>query len=1135
MNERHPITHSPSDGTCWQAFLSRNGTPMMVLDANGIVTDLNPAAAAMLPGEVRGRTLLACVQPEEAQALREALDRARASLEAQAYEVEARPAHASEAALWVAGQVVPLGPDGGFSGAIVLRTDISERRHNEMCLRDIKARWRSITENTTDTFIVADGADRIRYINRTLPPSTPDSVLETSLYLYQFEEDHDLIRSTLRLVRETGQPAGYETKLDMQALGIDEPPRWFVTKVVPITGQDDPGGVILVASDITERKAIERDLRASEERWSSLTGNTDDVIQVIDRNGIIRYINKALPPTTVEGVLGTSIYHWVVPDDADMIRETLGRVLDTAITETYETRIDMSAFGLPGESLWYSVKVVPTTTDDDVSGAILIASNVTKAKRSEEALRRAKEMAEAASSAKSTFLANMSHEVRTPLNAIIGLTNLALRAEGGPKVADYLRKVRASSRTLLGILDDILDFSRIEAGKLTLETEDFDLRELFENLGDLIGHQAQRKGIEFLVDVDPSMPTALRGDALRINQVLTNLAYNAVKFTEQGHIVIAARSEGQGTRRRFRLSVTDTGIGITPENVPRLFESFSQLDSSTTRTHGGSGLGLAICQHLAHLMGGTLELRSELGRGSVFTFHVDLDLQPEPPSPPCFVPDPRIGTRVLVVDDNPLAAQILTDTLGAFGLQVVTVASGEEALQAARASREGAPFGLVVLDWKMANIDGLETARTLTEQTPEGDYLPKLILATAYDYPKLRSLAREVGIDEVLPKPASQSSLFDAVMRALGELAPPSRPPSRTSIPERSLEGIRVLVAEDVEINQLIVQEILEDAGATVVLASDGREAVAAAQDQPVDAVLMDLQMPGMDGFEAARTLRAEPAFSRLPIIALTAHALRGDRERCLAAGMNDHVTKPIHAPTLIATVRQHVARAGNPSVSPPPVLESSPPPRSLPGVDLADALDHFGGNLHTYRALLDGFLNHYGRSASDLRDAIRSEDTSKVRDIVHALVGVAGNLRLRTVYSRALELQALLRRDAKADIPRALTLLEAALEEAALSIASLPNASRGRHTFPRDLTALGHTVPRDFRTALDALQALLERNSLDGRGAIQELRRTLTNGPHDRALEAIEASVERLDFRTARTRLAALRTALGPEEVPAS
>ncbi len=1133
MNEYPSITHVPSDEACWKSFLSGGGTPVVVVDTRGLVSSINPAAASMLPDDVIGRSLVACVPPREAEALGAALARASVTLEPQAYEAEGF-AQAHDVPLWVAGRVVPLGSAGTFSGAIVLRNDLSDKKRTEACLRETRARWRSITENTTDTVLVADGSDRIRYINRTIPPSTPDSVLGTTLYLYQFEEDHELIRSTLRRVRETGQPASYETKLDMKALGVDGPPRWFVTKVVPITGQDDPGGVILIASDITERKAIERNLRASEERWRSLTGNTDDVIQVIDRNGIIRYINKALPPTTVEGVLGTSIYHWVVPDDAQMIRETLGRVLDTAITETYETRIDMSAFGLPGESLWYSVKVVPTTTDDDVSGAILIASNVTKAKRSEEELRRAKEMAEAASSAKSTFLANMSHEVRTPLNAIIGLTNLALRAEGGPKVTDYLRKVRASSRTLLGLIDDILDFSRIEAGKLTLETEDFDLRELFENLGDLIGHEAQRKGIEFLVDVDPSMPTALRGDALRINQVLTNLAYNAVKFTERGNVVVAARCEGQGTRRRFRLSVTDTGIGIAPENVSRLFESFSQLDGSTTRTHGGSGLGLAICQHLAHLMGGSIELHSQLGKGSTFTFHVELDLQPNPPAPPCLVPEPRVGTRVMVIDDNPWAAQILSDTLGSFGLRVDTVASGEEALRALRASRQDTPFELVVLDGKTANMDGLEIARKITEQAPGGEHLPKLILASAYDYPKLRSLAREAGIDEVLPKPASQSSLFDAVMRALGELAPSSRASSRAFVPERSLEGVRVLVAEDVEINQLIVKEILEDAGATVVLASDGREAVATAQDEPIDVVLMDLQMPGMDGFEAARTLRAEAAFSRLPIIALTAHALRGDRERCLAAGMNDHVTKPIHAPTLVASVRRHVARAGHPSVSPPAVHESSPAPGPLPGMDLADALEHFGGNLETYRALLEGFLDHYGQSAGELRDAILAEDTAKARDVVHALVGLAGNLRLRTVYARALELQALLRRDAKPDIPRALNLLEAALDEAALSIASLPTASRERHNPPSAQTT-GHAPAGDLHTALDSLQALLERNSLDARDTLQELRRTLADSPHRHALETIEASVERLDFRTARSRLAALRTGLARGEVPTS
>lgn len=1058
------------------------------------------------------------MSPAEAPALRDALERGRATREPRRYQTVDG----------VAVQVVPLGAPGG---ALVIRADVGEQARRERRLRDVEACWRSITENSADTVIVIDGDDRIRSINRTIPPSTPESVIGTSIYRYQFEDDHALIRGALHHARTTGQPTSYETKLDVRALGIDGPQRWYVTKVVPLASDESGQGIILIASDITERKTIERELGAIEERWRSLTVNSDDTIQVVDRDGIIRYINKALPPLTVDQVIGTPIYHWVVPDDAAMIQATLERVFETAITDSYETRLDMSAFGLPGEALWYSVKVVPTTVEGEVSGAILIASNVTKAKRVEEQLRSAKELAEAASSAKSTFLANMSHEVRTPLNAIIGLTNLALRADGGPKVMDYLRKVRASSRSLLGIINDILDFSRIEAGKIVLEHEDFDLRDVLEGLGDLVGHEAHRKGIEFLVSIGPGVPTAVRGDALRLNQVLTNLAHNAVKFTNEGTIVVRAVCEEDGPRPRYAFSVTDTGIGIAPEELPRIFESFTQLDGSTTRAHGGAGLGLAICERLVAVMGGRLEVASAPGRGSTFSFVIELERQPREQAAHA-VPARRRGTRVLVVDDNPLSAEILAEMLAAFGLRVATASSGVEAVRAVRAARDTDPYALVVLDWNMPVMDGLETARRIEF---DGDRVPKVILSTAYDYSRLRSLADDDGIDEVLPKPVTESALFDAVMRALGELdASPRLGDGSLGVitGEATLLGMRVLVVEDVDVNQQLVREILDDAGALVRLASDGREAVAAVYEEPFDVVLMDLQMPGMDGFEAARTIRSDPAFARLPIIALTAHAMRGDRERCLDAGMNDHVSKPIHAGALLATIAAHV----RPDATPRPIAEQGSggmvrnPARgtggwSLPGVDVGDALGHYGGNIHTYRALLDGFLRQYGGAPAAIRAALDEGDTARARELVHAVVGTAGNLRLSRVYARTLELQALLRRDALAELPRALDALAAALTEAERSIASLPAAEEAAP--PSPAARATPSMRARARVRLDELDALLARNSLDARAVFDELRVALAGGAVDDVLAGIAGAIQRLDFATARDGVARLR-ALG-------
>ena len=353
-------------------------------------------------------------------------------------------------------------------------------------------------------------------------------------------QHRELVADALRRVQATGEPTSDDSQIDVQALDIDGPPLWFVTKLIPVTSDGAFVGAVFVATDITARKSMEEQLLASEERWRSLTDNSDDNIQMIDRDRRIRYINFTIPPTTKDQVLGTSIYRYVDPRDHDQIRDVLDRLFATGTVGGWETRLEMSAFGQEGPPLWFSVKAIPSTFEGQVSGTFLIASNVTAHKRHEEELRRAKEAAEAANSAKSTFLANMSHEVRTPLNAIMGLTDLALASELPAKAADYLRKVRTSSRALLGVINDILDFSRIEAGRMSLDRVDFDLRELLWDIDPLVGPDVRRKGLELLIVIDKAVPSALRGDPMRLHQVLTNLVHNAIKFTASGTIVVRA-------------------------------------------------------------------------------------------------------------------------------------------------------------------------------------------------------------------------------------------------------------------------------------------------------------------------------------------------------------------------------------------------------------------------------------------------------------------------------------------------------------------------------------------------------------------------------------------------------------------
>ncbi len=744
--------------------------------------------------------------------------------------------------------------------------------------------------------------------------------------------------------------------------------------------------------------------------------------------------------------------------------------------------------------------------------------------RAAEAAQRA---AEAANQAKSSFLANMSHEVRTPLNAIVGLTSLAMNADPSPRIADYLRKVRSSSRSLLGVINDILDFSRIEAGKMSVETVDFDLRELVESLDDLVGDEAHRKGIELLVSFAASAPSAVRGDPLRINQVLTNLVFNAVKFTHEGTILVRVRALSDGPRPRIGFSVSDTGIGIAPEELPRIFLSFTQIDGSTTRRYGGAGLGLTICKHLVELMGGELTVESRLGKGSTFSFSLELPRQAGKTRPIPRVPDGRRGARALVVDDNRLAREIVVEMLASFGMRATAVESGVDALSTlAEADRED-PFALVVLDWRMPGLDGIETARRIESVAGKGP--PKLILATAYDHPVVRELADQVGIARVVTKPVSQSALFDAVMEAFGEerehLGAPADAKGEASL---RLQGARVLVAEDVEINQQVVREILEQAGVIVETAADGREAVDAVRARPFDAVLMDVQMPRMDGFEASRLLRADRRFADLPIIALTAHAMRGDRERCLEAGMNDHVPKPIHARTLLQTLASHLApRAAVPAVdgARPSQGGGAPAPAALPdvipGVDVADALAQLGGDARVLRALLLSFPARWGGAAREVRSALASGAEEQARQILHTLLGVAGNLRMSAIHGRVADVQAALKRGDAPALAAALDAFEASVDEVVASIAHLrsaePAPGGGTHG-----DAAG--PPREaILSLIAALDTHLARQSFDARDAFEALESKMAPGMEP-LLTEIVASIDRLDYRAARRAADSLR-----------
>ncbi len=876
--------------------------------------------------------------------------------------------------------------------------DITERRNMEQALADEREQLQTILD--ISPLGVAFSIDGIfRFANPKFLEMVNARIGEPATDIYVHPEER---KTVVERLKRDGHVDSYE----VQMYAPDGEIRDIFINFMPIKffGRDGVLGWLL---DITDRKRMEEAIRRVNFLNDQALGLSKAGYWHVPLDGS-GYYNSSKRAVEIFGDIPNEHYRYHVMDEwyanvkaADQrVAERVLKVFEDAIDGKVPVYDSVYPYKRPIDDNVVWIHAYGTVNRDEDGKAIEmygVTQDITEYVTAQQELKIAKEIAEEATKAKSDFLANMSHEIRTPMNAIIGMSHLALQTNLNRKQRNYIEKVNRSAEALLGIINDILDFSKIEAGKMDVEQIDFRLEDVFDDLANLVGLKAEEKGLELMFYLPPELPTALVGDPLRLGQILVNLGNNAVKFTDQGEIVVTAETQQQDDSQvTLHFSVRDTGIGMSSEQTEKLFLSFSQADSSTTRRFGGTGLGLAICKKLTQMMKGEIWVESNEGQGSTFHFTVTLGKQKGAVSKRRLAASELGALRVLVVDDNASAREILGNMLEHMGVRVDQAGSGKRALTMLEQVDKDDPYQLLLLDWKMPGIDGIETMQAIRTNSIL-THQPRVVMVTAYGHEDINLAAEGLDIKGFLTKPVTPSTLFNAIMSAMGHVIEGE---IRTSTRQEEaatdlakLRGARILLVEDNDTNQELALELLIRNGLLAEVANNGEEAIALLERDDFDGVLMDCQMPIMDGYTATRKLRHQSRFKALPILAMTANAMAGDREKVLDAGMNDHISKPINVNEMFHIMAKWITPANPATEMTIPLHEDDIEVPELDGIDTSAGLVRTQNNGKLYLKLLRKMAQNHANFIDEYSAAVEVREWGVAQRLAHSLKGVAGNI----------------------------------------------------------------------------------------------------------------------------------------------